>query len=296
MPAPAPMPALQPAVALLPQPLRMLAPQPLGVLAAPQLAVRTVVPTAPQPSGVVAQPLPPAVVRQQQQALPLAAQPAPLAVVAPTTAPPAAIRTLTPAMHEIDSHLTELLHLLLRQGAFGGLAPDRQWQLCINLPFCGSLGEAPAMAAFFAEHVLDATPGLKGIRFFGADVTLSAAGTMAAMASQVDGRIGFEVRECDLGCAEMPPAALSIGLHPQPLPKSQLWERIIRNVMRSSERCVFTCWMQAEADELVRIVNAAPPAGAGRRTVVMQRNPSPVPGEGISLRFHYIVIVDVVVQ
>lgn len=198
---------------------------------------------------------------------------------------------LPQALKDINFHYGELMMLLRRQGFFDGLRLSAGGELCINVPFCGSFLEAPALAAFVERELLPANPLVSRVRIIAADVEVAGADSMVARPH--DARIHFRVQRMDLSAHTLPPAAVTIGLHPQPLPPSALWERLIANVLRSSNRCVFTCWMRAEADELLRICRAHP-----RYSCTIQRNPTPMQGEGASgtgaeasLRFQWIVLV-----
>merc|ERR1719401_1844378 len=148
--------------------------------------------------------------------------------------------------------------------------------MLVNIPFCGSMMEAPALAEFFLQYALPANPTVQRVKFFCSDVRLGGTATMVSTAVQ-DSRLHFDVKEMDLGSEQLPVSTLAIGLHPQPLTKTPpgLWENIIANVLRSSERCLFTCWMKSEADELQRMCHAF------GYSCTLQRNPSPLP-EGVS--------------
>jgi len=274
-------PLVQPAV----QPFAQPAVQPM-----PQTLLQPVVQPMPQ---LPVQPLQQPMVPQAPLAPPI---PAPLSApsVAPRSAASPAAKTLlmSPALEKINGHCAQLLQLMSRDGFFRGLQPDIRGEICINVPFCGSLSEAPALSAFVLEDLLPSIPGAQSARLFCADVSLCGTEAMVAMVG-ADPRLRYDVQHKDLGSEPLPPAALSIGLHPQPLTKTpdRLWERIIANVLRSCERCLFTCWMKSEAEELVRICSSLGSACS------LQRNPAPLPegvtatmDESASMRFHYIVL------
>jgi len=199
---------------------------------------------------------------------------------------------MSPALERINRHCRQLLQFVASNGFFRGLQPDARGELHVNIPFCGSLSEAPTLSAFLVEDVLSSTPGVRGVRLHCSDVRCCGTEAMTATVPS-DARLRFEVEERDLGSSTLPTAELAIGLHPQPLTKTpdRLWERIIENVLRSCKRCLFTCWMKCEAEELVRI------CGSLGSACSLQRNPSPLPegvtaslDENASMRFHYIVL------
>lgn len=194
----------------------------------------------------------------------------------------------------VEDHFLRLMRLLQRDGVFDGLQLNSRGELCVNWPFCGSFTEVTALSRFLAQELLPTMPNIQKVRIFGADVMLTGADAMVSLAPK-DPRLEIEVKHSDLSEEPLPAAALTIGLHPQPLTKtpSRVWERIISNVLRSSERCVFTTWMKAEADELSRLCQ-----GEGYVATVAL-NPSPL-DDGVSrsrdsasasMMYHWIVRV-----
>lgn len=145
----------------------------------------------------------------------------------------------------------------------------------------------PALGDFVLHELLPSLPGIHRAHVFCADPQQVGAQVYIG-AAPTDARLRFETSANDLATNPLPHAALAIGLHPQPLPRrsDRLWERIIENVVSTSPKCVFTCWMVAEAEELVGICKQL---GC---TCQMQRNPSPMPPAAYSMRFQYIILVE----
>uniref|UniRef100_A0A7S1WY14 Uncharacterized protein n=1 Tax=Alexandrium catenella TaxID=2925 RepID=A0A7S1WY14_ALECA len=199
---------------------------------------------------------------------------------------------LSLSLENINRHFRQMLQFVAAHGFFQGPLAGAQGDIRINIPFCGSFSEAPTMASFVLDELLPSIPGARSARLYCSDVRCCGTEAMTTMIP-ADPRLRYEIQEKDLGSEMLPPAELAIGLHPQPLTKTpdRLWERIIENVLRSSKRCLFTCWMKSEAEELVRICSSL------GSTCSLQRNPSPLP-EGVtaavdetaSMRFHYIVL------
>lgn len=200
---------------------------------------------------------------------------------------------LSPVLDNINRHCEKLMRFALNQGFFHNIQADVYGEIRVNIPFCGSLSEAPGLTTFMLEEILPRVPAAQRVRCYCSDVRCC--GTQAMTAMKSDPRVVFEVEEKDLSSATLPPAEFTLGFHPQPLTKTpdRLWERIIQNVLRSSKKCLFTCWMKSEAEELVRICRSL------GSTCTMQRNPCPLP-EGVSvsmeetasMRFHFIVMTN----
>eukprot|EP00927_Polykrikos_kofoidii_P074542 TRINITY_DN70543_c0_g1_i1.p1 TRINITY_DN70543_c0_g1~~TRINITY_DN70543_c0_g1_i1.p1 ORF type:complete len:343 (-),score=47.48 TRINITY_DN70543_c0_g1_i1:48-971(-) len=189
-----------------------------------------------------------------------------------------------PSTDEQQQFFVRMIKGIHARGFFTGLRPDAAGVLHINVPFCGSCAEGPPIAKFAVEDLLPATPGAQSVCIHCQDV--STQGIDFYKSTVRDPRVQFDVQVADGSVQPQPPAALAIGLHPQPLPRrdDRLWDRIIENVVRSSPLCLFTCWMQAEAEELVGMLRTL---GCN---VNLERNPSPLPPEGYSMRFQWIVL------
>jgi len=289
-----------PAQALLPV-VPMMVQQPLLPQATPMAATQRPLsavsyghtPLARQPGLVASAALRPPLTATRVVTANLHHTPVPAAAM-PAPPPPAKTSHMSTNIEAMNGSLVQLLDLVAQQGFFSGLQPaPTTGELIVSVPFCGSLVDAPALADFAARILLPTHPAAHGVRFLCTDVSLCGAQHMAAAAS-ADPRIQFDVQCKDLGSEALPPVALTLGFHPQPLTKTPdgLWGRILANVLRSSERCLFTCWMRIEAEELVRICSSY---GAGCN---LGRNPAPflegTPGENtgeeVSLKYHFIIL------
>jgi len=199
--------------------------------------------------------------------------------------------TLRKMPDHIGDSYAKLLNLVARSGFFNGLRTDQNGELRIGVPFCGSFTEARAFVTFIQQNLLAVNPHIRTVKIFASDVCPTGATTVAKAAPQ-DPRIFIDVRQADLSSETMPECGLSVGLHPQPLPKTpdRKWERIIANIMNASDKTLFTCWMKFEAEEMMRILQSL------GSNCSLHKNPAPLDecqmsgsGETASMRFHWII-------
>eukprot|EP00928_Gymnodinium_smaydae_P070776 TRINITY_DN54547_c0_g1_i1.p1 TRINITY_DN54547_c0_g1~~TRINITY_DN54547_c0_g1_i1.p1 ORF type:complete len:350 (-),score=72.57 TRINITY_DN54547_c0_g1_i1:200-1177(-) len=252
------------------------------------------------------QPMMPAQYAQRAAPVPVpqVASAFPAALAAPTLTTQATPSAATPSadlnrylqgpMSDMLVAYGKLLQLLHSDGFFSDLQADGQGDLRIAVPFCGSCSEIPLLAQFVQQNVLQGRTDVRRVVLHCTDVEMQ--GAEYAKSQITDPRFVVELRISDLSKEQLPPASCVIGLHPQPIgvggrAHTEMWERIIANVLASSPRCVFTTWMNIERDEILRMCKM------NGRPATSRRNPAPLveiagtraADENTSQRFHWII-------
>eukprot|EP00927_Polykrikos_kofoidii_P051219 TRINITY_DN45004_c0_g1_i1.p1 TRINITY_DN45004_c0_g1~~TRINITY_DN45004_c0_g1_i1.p1 ORF type:complete len:384 (-),score=49.07 TRINITY_DN45004_c0_g1_i1:91-1242(-) len=150
------------------------------------------------------------------------------------------------------------LELLSAAGRQASLPADRDGVFRVNVPFCGTFSEADLVANFLKQSHLT-RPGVGSVAIVGADVNAEPAYWPLWQNFFRHPRMRLELRQQDLAAVPLPPAALTLAVHPRAFAVGEgdrrLWEQIMRNAVRSTPQglCAFALFTRQEADQVVRL-------------------------------------------
>eukprot|EP00931_Biecheleriopsis_adriatica_P107244 TRINITY_DN81595_c0_g1_i1.p1 TRINITY_DN81595_c0_g1~~TRINITY_DN81595_c0_g1_i1.p1 ORF type:complete len:377 (+),score=81.76 TRINITY_DN81595_c0_g1_i1:36-1166(+) len=149
--------------------------------------------------------------------------------------------------------------------------PSLHGALRVSVPFCGNFNEYATLGSFLAEHCLQ---GLDSAEIFGLELSETCALNWAIAQQWFENthpNIALEIRCGDLAEEVLPPADLTIGIHPE-VTKGGCWFRIIGSIVRSSVGgiCVFATFYEVEMKTLVNMIDMHKVEGT---TVEVMENP-----------------------
>eukprot|EP00929_Paragymnodinium_shiwhaense_P036569 TRINITY_DN19579_c0_g1_i5.p1 TRINITY_DN19579_c0_g1~~TRINITY_DN19579_c0_g1_i5.p1 ORF type:complete len:242 (+),score=32.60 TRINITY_DN19579_c0_g1_i5:53-727(+) len=130
--------------------------------------------------------------------------------------------------------------------------------LRISLPFCGHMCEA-TMLVQHLHGLLNVRPDIKGVEVFCSDITISdqCQRNLQIAKSQCDRRVRILCAQVDLSTALLPVGDLVLGFHPEGFAaftneKCFMWQRILSNCITAAPIVVFTCFSDADAQDIFK--------------------------------------------
>lgn len=151
---------------------------------------------------------------------------------------------------EFEGPFTNILAFLTANKLVEGLPLDERGVLRVSMPFCASFIECALLAEWLKSTFL-VRQGIRGVHVLGTELITDPSyqwDLKEKWVKETFPGMELELRQADLAEEAMPPAALTIGIHPE-ASRGPPWDRIVANLLRAGHGgvCVFATFFDVEA-------------------------------------------------